>query len=195
MGFWSLVLLAGFCFLGKATGKLKVKADPTLVKAAVGDDVLLECVFSFDGAPMDLSHLMIQWFRQGKQLAEFDNVVTVSRHGVNMSQEEVAKGNASLLLSRVGVENAGNYRCYITYSSEVHIREVTLQVVDPSQKSEEDLEDSFSSSLCLGRSEVMGKLAEITKALEQVEAKLQEFMSSKTAAGCSSDAVPLEPSC
>ncbi|XP_062994023.1 V-set domain-containing T-cell activation inhibitor 1-like isoform X2 [Elgaria multicarinata webbii] len=131
MGFWSLVLLAGFCFLGKATGKLKVKADPTLVKAAVGDDVLLECVFSFDGAPMDLSHLMIQWFRQGKQLAEFDNVVTVSRHGVNMSQEEVAKGNASLLLSRVGVENAGNYRCYITYSSEVHIREVTLQVVGP----------------------------------------------------------------
>ncbi|CAI5790629.1 natural cytotoxicity triggering receptor 3 ligand 1-like [Podarcis lilfordi] len=182
MGFFTLILLTSSCFLGKAAGKQQVQAEPSLVKAAVGDDVLLNCIFTVDEPTVDLSRLSILWFHRGRQLAEFDDVVTTSREGVSLSREELENGNASLLISRVGTGNSGNYGCYITYTPEVRIREVTLQVADP----EEDLEDSFSSP-CLSRSDILSKLGQIEEAVKQLEAKLQELVTSKSATRCSSE--------
>ncbi|XP_061445842.1 uncharacterized protein LOC133366594 isoform X2 [Rhineura floridana] len=109
----SLILLASFCFLGKATGKLQVQADPSLVKAAVGDDVLLNCIFTVHGAAVDLSRLSILWFHRGKQLAEFDDVVSVFRKGVSLSQEELVNGNASLHISQALHSNLKTWKIHI----------------------------------------------------------------------------------
>ncbi|XP_053121084.1 CD276 antigen-like [Hemicordylus capensis] len=190
MDFLLLTFLATSCFLGKTTGEPQTKAGPSLVKASVGDDVLLKCTFTIDdgAAAADLSRLTVLWFHRGKQLAEFDNGVTVSKQGISLSQEELATGNASLLISKVATADSGKYRCYTVYMPEILIREVTLQVEDPSQPSEEDREDS------LGYSDVLKELQQILRALEQLEAKLDGFVSSKTTPGCGSDAVTQQPS-
>ncbi|XP_054849053.1 CD276 antigen-like isoform X1 [Eublepharis macularius] len=193
MGFLLMIFLGTFCFLGTIAGKLQVQADPSLVTAAVGEDVLLKCIFTVDDGPVDLSRVMIQWFHRGKQLVEFDSVVTAARPDVSLSREGLATGNASLLLSQVGTENSGNYRCYVSYSPELLVREVTLQVEDPSKMPEDDLEDSVSPLPCLSRSDVLSKLDQITKALVQLEAKLEKFITNKTFTGCDPVAAPPEP--
>nr|XP_003225321.1 PREDICTED: programmed cell death 1 ligand 1 [Anolis carolinensis] len=189
-----LIFLAAFCCLGNATKKPHVQTDPSLVKAAVGDDVLLDCRFTVNATTLDLSLFSILWFHRGKQLAEFDDTVTVFKQGISLNKEELVKGNASLAISQVSAENSGKYRCYVTYSPEVVIREVTLQVDDPLQKQEDDLEeDSFLSRPCFSRSEILSKLDQITIALDQLMATLQEFVSSKAVNGCRSDVASQEP--
>ncbi|XP_067325584.1 programmed cell death 1 ligand 1-like [Anolis sagrei] len=194
MDILSLSLLAVFCCLGNATKKLHVQTGPLLVKAAVGDDVLLDCMFTINDTTLDRSLFSILWFHRGKQLAEFDDMVTVFKEGISLNEDELMKGNASLAIFQVSAENSGKYRCYVTYLPEVVIREVTLQVDDPLQKQEDDLEeDSFLFRLCFGRSDILSKLDQITKGLEQLMPILQEFVSSKLVSGCRSDVASQEP--
>uniref|UniRef100_A0ACB8EVH2 Uncharacterized protein n=1 Tax=Sphaerodactylus townsendi TaxID=933632 RepID=A0ACB8EVH2_9SAUR len=184
MGFLLMTSLSPFASFGRTAGKLQIQSDPSLVKAAVGEDVLLKCMFTVGDGSMDLSRLLIQWFHRGQQLVEFDNVVTAARPNAIMSQEGVATGNASLLLSGVSTKNSGKYRCYISYTPDMQIREVTLQVEDPSKTSEDDLDDSILLQPRPDRSDVLSKLDQIIKALAQLEAKLEQFMSSKTFPEC-----------
>ncbi|XP_067325585.1 programmed cell death 1 ligand 1-like [Anolis sagrei] len=194
MDILSLILLAVFCGLGNATKKLHVQTGPSLVKAAVGDDVLLDCMFTINDTTPDLSLFSILWFHRGKQLAEFDDMVTMFKQASSLNEDELMKGNASLAISQVSAENSGKYRCYVTYLPEVVIWEVTLQVDDPLQKQEDDLEeDSFLSRLCFVRSDILSKLDQITKGLEQLMPILQEFVNSKVVSGCRSDVASQEP--
>lgn len=117
-----------FYYVSYSVEQLHVQEGPSLVKALVGDDVLLKCTFAVDGETVNLSRIMVQWFHRGKLLAEFDNMRSVTQQSVSLSQEGLLTGNASLLISQVNPGNAGSYRCYVTYLPEMQIREVTLQV-------------------------------------------------------------------
>ncbi|XP_043372997.1 uncharacterized protein LOC119857454 isoform X6 [Dermochelys coriacea] len=123
-----LTLLVILSLLGGCASKLAVETDASPMRAKVGDNVVLKCQFSVARPPVDLSQLVVQWFHRGGQLVEFDNVVSGSRPGANLSMEGLRSGNAALYLSKVTLESAGNYRCYITYMHDMRIKQVVLHV-------------------------------------------------------------------
>ncbi|XP_043372998.1 tapasin-related protein-like isoform X8 [Dermochelys coriacea] len=118
-----LTLLVILSLLGGCASKLAVETDASPMRAKVGDNVVLKCQFSVARPPVDLSQLVVQWFHRGGQLVEFDNVVSGSRPGANLSMEGLRSGNAALYLSKVTLESAGNYRCYITYMHDMRIKQ------------------------------------------------------------------------
>ncbi|XP_067401853.1 tapasin-related protein-like [Emydura macquarii macquarii] len=165
-----LTILAVLCLLGGCASKLAVETDASPVQAKVGDDVVLKCQFSVAQPPVDLSQLVVQWFHRGGQLVEFDNVVSGSRPGANLSLEGLRSGNATLYLSKVTPESSGNYRCYVTYAPDIRIKQVVLQVEDPSKPPEEEPK-AMSPDTCAPDPLVLKKLDQVLSILEQISRK------------------------
>ncbi|CAM4580002.1 unnamed protein product [Caretta caretta] len=168
-----LTLLLVLGLLGGCAGKLAVETDASPVRAKVGDDVVLKCQFSVARPPVDLSQLVVQWFHRGGQLVEFDTVVRGSRPGANLSVEGLQRGNAALYLSQVTPESAGNYRCYVTYAPDVRIKQVVLQVEDPSKPPTEEPE-AVAPHACTPDPDplVLKKLDQVLSILQQISRKL-----------------------
>ncbi|XP_030400170.1 programmed cell death 1 ligand 1-like [Gopherus evgoodei] len=169
-----LTLLIILSLFGGCAGKLAVETDASPVRAQVGDDVVLKCQFSVAQPPVDLSQLVVQWFHRGGQLVEFDNVVSGSRPGANLSVEGLRSGNAALYLSKVTPESAGNYRCYITYAPDLRIKQVVLHVEDPSKPPTEEPE-AVAPHACAPDPDplVLKKLDQVLSILQQISRKLE----------------------
>ncbi|XP_043931979.1 uncharacterized protein LOC122805778 [Protopterus annectens] len=92
-----------------------------------GLTVMLPCIFSVSSGTVDLTHLVVKWEFQGNPMVTFiDNQLTSSRKAW-LFQDELRKGNASLLLTNVSSADKGNYTCVIQYFSEV-IRKMTASL-------------------------------------------------------------------
>ncbi|XP_075774050.1 programmed cell death 1 ligand 1-like [Pelodiscus sinensis] len=184
-------LLLGLGLLRGCAGKLAVETDASPVRAQVGDDVVLKCQFSVPEPPVDLSQLVVQWFHRGGQLVEFDGVVSESRPGATLSMEGLRSGNAALHLSKVTPQSAGNYRCYVTYAPDVRIKQVVLQVEDPS-KPPTDEPAAAAPNTCppCPDSQVLTKLEQVLSVLEQISRKLEPAGTS--AGGSGRDLSPLQ---
>ncbi|XP_041034446.1 CD276 antigen isoform X2 [Carcharodon carcharias] len=104
--------------LGHCRGALKIKVPEVPVIAIFGKDVTLNCSFTTD-ANFSLGDLSVIW-----QLTETRKMVhTYSLQQDQQSDifvnrtalftEELAKGNASLLLRHVRIEDEGSFTCFV----------------------------------------------------------------------------------
>ncbi|XP_067401864.1 signal-regulatory protein beta-1-like [Emydura macquarii macquarii] len=115
-----------------ARGILQVSIPPpSPVQARPGSDVLLGCHFSVAPASVSLKQLVVQWKRGEHLVAEFDDELSYPREGARLSQDGLQNGNASLLLPRVRVADAGLYTCSIIYTPSQQSRDVELRVEAP----------------------------------------------------------------
>ncbi|XP_030404016.1 tyrosine-protein phosphatase non-receptor type substrate 1-like isoform X2 [Gopherus evgoodei] len=108
VGLFSL-LLGGVC------AQLEVMVDSP-VAAQLGSQALLPCTFTVANAPISPEYLAVHWYFQGQELASYDDSLSISRPGVSMDTEQLASGNASLVLHNVTVSEQGAYRCLVIHS-------------------------------------------------------------------------------
>ncbi|XP_069508273.1 programmed cell death 1 ligand 1-like [Ambystoma mexicanum] len=141
-------LTIGFIFLAIRTvcTKIDVTAVPSAVTVKPGEDVLLSCILTVENQQIDMKQLMVQWFHRGKQIAEYDNTVTVERPEYSLSAKELMKGNVSLFISKVKVEDSGNYRCYVYYQHDFRIKQIVLAVQGPNPVKEEEAGEPLPES-------------------------------------------------
>nr|XP_033801673.1 V-set domain-containing T-cell activation inhibitor 1-like [Geotrypetes seraphini] len=176
------VMFAAFSFLliRVSLSELQVTVSESPVKANVGDNLLLTCHLGVDQPPVDMSRLMIQWYHRGNLLAEYDNKLDIQDPKVHMSKEELQKGNASLLLSNIKANQAGSYRCYVYYAADTRMKEIVLEVADPTKVQEEEEDEQEicpkgSSPLVLNKVDEMisdfykihGKLRSLTRKVQK----------------------------
>uniref|UniRef100_H3A031 Ig-like domain-containing protein n=1 Tax=Latimeria chalumnae TaxID=7897 RepID=H3A031_LATCH len=109
-------------------GKVALVMDPSPVKARVGSDVLLTCLFEVGEHSIDLSYLGLSWSISGQKVAEFADRKRVYREGAELFEDQFRNGNASLLLTNVTVADEGKYTCYILYTPHEDKKDVTLKV-------------------------------------------------------------------
>ncbi|KAM4697690.1 uncharacterized protein WCC33_013284 [Rhinophrynus dorsalis] len=119
--------------------KLEVITDASPVVVKVGDTVHLKCILKLEKQQVDLKQLMVQWFTRGKQVAEFDHKIVIDKPGLSLSMDALQKGDATLTIASASAEHTGNYRCYVYYASDVSMKQIVLEVDDPSKPKEEDL--------------------------------------------------------
>lgn len=101
--------------LGGVCARLEVMVDSP-VTAQLGSQALLPCTFTVADDPISPEYLAVHWYFQGQELASYDDSLSVSRPGVSMDTEQLARGNASLVLHNVTVSEQGAYRCLVIHS-------------------------------------------------------------------------------
>uniref|UniRef100_A0A8C3TC73 Ig-like domain-containing protein n=1 Tax=Chelydra serpentina TaxID=8475 RepID=A0A8C3TC73_CHESE len=99
------------------------------VAAQLGSQALLPCTFTVANAPISPEYLAVHWYFQGRELAAYDDALHVSRPGASMDTEQLAKGNASLVLRNVTVPDQGAYRCLIIHSPDRGEQRLQLTVL------------------------------------------------------------------
>ncbi|KAM9305750.1 programmed cell death 1 ligand 1-like [Gastrophryne carolinensis] len=117
--------------------KLEILAEPSTIVANPGDKVDLKCVIQNIKGQIDLKNLVIQWFTRGKDVAEFDNTITIKKEGLSMSLDAIKKGDGTLTIASFKPEDAGYYRCYVTYGLEDGRKQITLTSSVPPKADEE----------------------------------------------------------
>nr|DBA19089.1 TPA: hypothetical protein GDO54_014962 [Pyxicephalus adspersus] len=160
-----LLLLAVLAF-DVSWAKLDIFVEPS-VSAKPGDKVPLKCILQNVTKPVVLKDLMVQWFTRGKQVAEFDDKIVISKTGLSMSLEAIKTGDATLTIDSFSSENAGNYRCYVYYKSDSTMKQTILS--DSSKPKEED------DKLTLCDSTLDKKLDNIINLIAKVDTKLDEL--------------------
>uniref|UniRef100_A0A674IC16 Ig-like domain-containing protein n=1 Tax=Terrapene triunguis TaxID=2587831 RepID=A0A674IC16_9SAUR len=98
-----------------AGAQLEVMVD-SLVVAQLGSQALLPCTFTVVDAPISPEYLAVHWYFQDQELVSYDDSLNVSRPGASMDTEQLASGNASLVLRNVTVSDQGAYRCLVIHS-------------------------------------------------------------------------------
>ncbi|OCT58303.1 uncharacterized protein LOC108704227 [Xenopus laevis] len=136
---------------------LYVTVDPSLLVVKPGDTVQLKCLLKLE-KQVEPSKLMVQWFTRGVQVAEYDRKVTIDKPGLSLSEEALKKGDATLTISSVKEENAGNYRCYVYYGSEFTMKQIVLKVEDPNKPKQEEEEILTDGQVYKKIFDWMGKL-------------------------------------
>ncbi|MEE6521698.1 hypothetical protein FKM82_019991 [Ascaphus truei] len=137
------ILLCLFLAFDASHAKLEVITDTSTVVVKPGEAVHLKCLLKVEKLPMDMKNFMVQWFTRGKQVAEYDNKITIDKPGLSMSEEALKKGDATLTIASVTAEHAGNYRCYVYYASGSSMKQTVLEVNDPTKPKEEDADLPF----------------------------------------------------
>ncbi|KAG6920940.1 butyrophilin, subfamily 1, member A1, partial [Chelydra serpentina] len=99
------------------------------VAAQLGSQALLPCTFTVANAPISPEYLAVHWYFQGRELAAYDDALHVSRPGASMDTEQLAKGNASLVLRNVTVPDQGAYRCLVIHSPDRGEQRLQLTVL------------------------------------------------------------------
>nr|XP_023969161.1 signal-regulatory protein beta-1-like [Chrysemys picta bellii] len=101
--------------LGSVCAQLEVMVDSPVV-AQLGSQALLPCTFTVADAPISLEYLAVHWYFQDQELVSYDDSLNVFRPGASMDTEQLASGNASLVLRNVTVSDQGAYRCLVIHS-------------------------------------------------------------------------------
>ncbi|CAM5158165.1 unnamed protein product [Natator depressus] len=121
VGLFSL-LLGGIC------AQLEVMVDSPVV-AQLGSQALLPCTFTMADAPISPGYLAVHWYFQGQELVSYDDSLFVSRPGASMDTEQLANGNASLVLRNVTMLDQGAYQRLIIHSPDRREQSLHLAVL------------------------------------------------------------------
>ncbi|XP_069591024.1 uncharacterized protein [Ranitomeya imitator] len=170
----AFILLSVLLGAGVSYAVLEISVDSNIV-ANIGDTVKLKCVLQGLEGPVDLKKLMVQWYTRGKQIAEFDDKIQISKTGLSMSLEGLMKGDATLTIQSFTAEDAGNYRCYFYYKSDHTMKQTVLSAIGAPTQSVSDVELSTCETV------LDKKLDKIIDWISKVESKLADVQS-----GCSS---------
>ncbi|XP_060137571.1 CD276 antigen-like isoform X2 [Zootoca vivipara] len=107
---------------------IQVPSSPIL--AGPHSDVYLPCHFSLDPPrPINVDFLIVKWSLRRKTVALFDTSITAFRpRGAVLDEMRLREGNATLYLSDVRDEDAGEYTCYVLHTPDSAERKVALKV-------------------------------------------------------------------
>ncbi|XP_051884730.1 NLR family CARD domain-containing protein 3-like [Pristis pectinata] len=122
-------------YILSSVATLDVEVSPAVFNATIGEEVLLNCLFSHT-TEFDLKYIVIEWNQRTgdneKAICLFDFGEYESyRPGSSLSLNEISKGNASLLLKNVTISDIGSYSCTVTIFSDKKVGRVTLSVTAP----------------------------------------------------------------
>ncbi|CAH2307920.1 tapasin-related -like [Pelobates cultripes] len=119
-------LLLSFLIL-QSVGALELYV-PSSHRARMGSETLIPCMFTVDKPPVDPKFFAVFWYFQGKEILNYNNIVTTINPAFSIDTSRALIGDASLSISGVRVSNGGIYTCLILYSPERKEKEVTLFV-------------------------------------------------------------------
>uniref|UniRef100_A0A674IC10 Ig-like domain-containing protein n=1 Tax=Terrapene triunguis TaxID=2587831 RepID=A0A674IC10_9SAUR len=126
--------------------QLIVSVGPSPVRGVLGSDVLLPCSFAV-GEPISLSKFYLGWARGGEKVAEYLREQPTQQPGVTLFPEELSRGNCSLGLRNVSLEDGGRYTSTLIYTpdrSEQHLElQVTGELSIPRRSAGTDTATSF----------------------------------------------------
>ncbi|XP_065447032.1 natural cytotoxicity triggering receptor 3 ligand 1-like [Chrysemys picta bellii] len=120
-------LLIPLLVLGVAESQLIVSVGPSPVRAVLGSDVLLPCSFAVS-EPISLSKFYLGWARGGEKVAEYLREQPTQQPRVKLFPEELSRGNCSLGLRNVRVEDGGRYTSTLIYTPDRSEQHLELQV-------------------------------------------------------------------
>uniref|UniRef100_A0A8C5MR33 Ig-like domain-containing protein n=1 Tax=Leptobrachium leishanense TaxID=445787 RepID=A0A8C5MR33_9ANUR len=125
MDFWIFILF--LLQLQTCTAlELTVPSDPETGMA--GSSVLLPCIFSLDFQKLEPKSLSVRWIFGNNVLVMFSGKDLTSYGRVKLNAEAAMKGNATLLLYDVKVEDQGTYTCSVEYNGTYRQKDVVLRV-------------------------------------------------------------------
>ncbi|CAI5790639.1 HAchain-likeQ2 phosphatase non-receptor type substrate 1-like isoform X2 [Podarcis lilfordi] len=120
-------------FLQGAWAAVIIQVPSSPVQAGPHSNVSLPCHFSLDPPrPIDVDFLIVRWSLRGKNIAKFDTNITVFRpRGAVLDATRLPEGNASLYLSDVREEDAGEYTCFVLHTPDSAEGKVALKLEAP----------------------------------------------------------------
>nr|XP_032626994.1 CD276 antigen homolog [Chelonoidis abingdonii] len=110
-----------------AQSQLIVSVGPSPVRAMLGSDVLLPCSFTV-GETISLPKFYLAWARGAEKVAEYLREKPTQQPKVKLFLEELSKGNCSLGLRIVRVEDEGRYTSTLIYTPDRSEQHLELQV-------------------------------------------------------------------
>ncbi|XP_039392083.1 tapasin-related protein-like [Mauremys reevesii] len=120
-------LLLPLLVLGVAESQLIVTVGPSPVRAVLGSDVLLPCSFTV-GETISLSKFYLAWARGAEKVAEYLREKPTEQPRVKLFPEELSRGNCSLWLRNVSLEDKGRYNSTLIYTPDRSDQQLELQV-------------------------------------------------------------------
>ncbi|XP_055505907.1 uncharacterized protein LOC129705966 isoform X5 [Leucoraja erinacea] len=108
---------------------MNIFASP--MEVHLNESVLLECKFTGFTAPLDLTNVGVQWFGPGQEkIYVFETGVhKLKKPGTEISDIELSKGDASLHLNNVQLNNEGQYTCVVFVTPEKAQKSSELRVL------------------------------------------------------------------
>uniref|UniRef100_A0A8C5WL83 Ig-like domain-containing protein n=1 Tax=Leptobrachium leishanense TaxID=445787 RepID=A0A8C5WL83_9ANUR len=95
--------------------------------ALVDSDAIIPYTFS-DHPPTDPEFLSVRWYCQGKEVLSFDGKETISNPRFSLDSGATTRGQASLSIRNISIEDEGIYKCFITYLFQNRETEIQLYV-------------------------------------------------------------------
>ncbi|XP_077130223.1 uncharacterized protein LOC143785346 [Ranitomeya variabilis] len=124
----SSLLLILLLLVTAACAQLQVTTSNAPITSEPGTTAVLQCMFSSGVTPVDPAQVHVFWKHDGKKVLSYVDTITAFRPGAHISEEQLAKGDASLSLPVVTQDDAGLYSCSIRLGSEQVTHAVNLIV-------------------------------------------------------------------
>lgn len=124
----SVLLILLLLLVTVVCAQLRVTTSSAAIVSETGTTAVLQCIFSLGVTPVDPAQVHVFWKHEEKKVLSYVDTITAFRPGAHISEEQLAKGEASLTLPNVTQEDAGLYTCSIRLGSEQVIQSVNLTV-------------------------------------------------------------------
>uniref|UniRef100_A0A8C0JIC7 Ig-like domain-containing protein n=1 Tax=Chelonoidis abingdonii TaxID=106734 RepID=A0A8C0JIC7_CHEAB len=111
--------------------------------AMLGSDVLLPCSFTIRESPVNLATFYLAWARGAEKVAEYLREKPTYQPRVKLFLEELSRGNCSLGLRIVRVEDEGRYTSTLIYTPSKAEKQLELQVTGEFRSTGTDAATSF----------------------------------------------------
>ncbi|XP_066433989.1 uncharacterized protein [Eleutherodactylus coqui] len=107
-----------------------VLTGPSVHATSLGSNALVPCKFTVDNPPVDLTHLMIFWLFQDKEILSYNETVRRTSSRYSLSTEALSTGIANLTVSNIQIPDGGMYKCSVIYKSDRKEKTVRLDIED-----------------------------------------------------------------
>lgn len=104
-------------------------SDATSISPRLPKHLVMTAIIVVNQESLNLDQLSLSWEHNGRPLVEYkDNFMTFHEPRALMPQEKFHKGNVSLILRNITMNDTGNYTCMIQYDGTQQTIQYYLQV-------------------------------------------------------------------